>query len=272
MRIDLYGLEGTFWDYSKQSYNNVGKFSYSAYQSTKTAVVNTLNNPRFQGSMQAVGGLAEAGAGRLLTLGSRGILGFIGAPIMAHGMDNYITGMNRVFSGTSQDTITSQLLQKTGMSSNVAGMVDSGISILGSFGGVAAFRSAGQAAFRVPANWKPEGPILFGQSTVSTRFSASGDFKGMPVSEIVHGLRNGTISPNELPLDMIVRNGQRITLNNRSLLALKRAGIKPSIVIDQTGIKEYEEILTNHLEGRVPSDVIRVLGGLPNTSLLYPLK
>jgi hypothetical protein len=153
MRIDLYGLEGTFWDYSKQSYNNVGKFSYSAYQSTKTGVINTLNNPRFQGSMQAVGGLAEAGAGRLLTLGSRGILGFIGAPIMAH-------GMNRVFSGTSQDTITSQLLQKTGMSSNVAGMVDNGISILGSFGGVAAFRSAGQATFRVPANWNQNTQVL----------------------------------------------------------------------------------------------------------------
>ena len=37
-----------------------------------------------------------------------------------------------------------------------------------------------------------------------------------------------------------MRNGQKITLNNRSLLALRRAGMEPKIIIDRTGIKKYE--------------------------------
>jgi len=86
----------------------------------------------------------------------------------------------------------------------------------------------------------------------------------------VQELRNGTISPNALPLEIIVRDSQRVTLNNRSLLALRRAKLQPKIIIDRTGIAKYEDLLDFHLQGNLPSDVIRVRGDPPGTSLLNP--
>jgi hypothetical protein len=88
----------------------------------------------------------------------------------------------------------------------------------------------------------------------------------------VRGLRNGTIAPELLPIEIIVRNGQKITLNNRSLLALRRAGKDPKIVINKTGQKDYEILLNKHLRGTQPSDTIRVRGGPSDTSLIGPQK
>ena len=69
---------------------------------------------------------------------------------------------------------------------------------------------------------------------------------------------------------IIIRNGQKITLNNRSLLALRRAGIEPKVIIDRTGMKEFELILNKHLKGNAPSDVIKIRGGPPGTSRVSP--
>ena len=41
----------------------------------------------------------------------------LGFPVMAHGLDHFVTGMRSGFTGKSQNIATSQLLQKTGMSS-----------------------------------------------------------------------------------------------------------------------------------------------------------
>ncbi|MEI6242838.1 MAG: hypothetical protein WCP39_05470 [Chlamydiota bacterium] len=91
--------------------------------------MNTLTNPRFQGSMQALGGLMEAGIGGSAALGSGGLLGSLGLRMMAHGMDQYISGMNTAFSGRSMPSVTTQLLQKTGMSSQSAALTSDFISI-----------------------------------------------------------------------------------------------------------------------------------------------
>ena len=112
--------------------------------------------------------------------------------------------------------------------------------------------------------------ILFGQKSVSAFFSEKGIFKSKPISDIVEGLKNGTISPESLPIEIVVRDGQRITLNNRSLLALRRAGMEPKVITDRTGIKEYELLLNDHLKGNIPSDVIKIRGGPPGTSLIVP--
>lgn len=113
-------------------------------------------------------------------------------------------------------------------------------------------------------------PILFGQKSVSSTFTPTGKFtyKSWPISEVSQGLKNGNISPHQLPIEIIVRDGQRITLNNRSLLALRRADMDPTIIIDRTGILKYEDILMDHLRGTQPIDVIRIRNGPPGTSLI----
>ena len=77
--------------------------------------------------MQAFGGLVEAGAGAYATLGSGGLAAPIGWPVLVHGLDQLITGMSIAFSGKYRDTLTSQLLQTTGMSPQTAGMIDNSI-------------------------------------------------------------------------------------------------------------------------------------------------
>lgn len=86
--------------------------------------------------------------------------------------------------------------------------------------------------------------------------------------EVVQGLRHGMITPETLPVEIVMRNGQKIALNNRSLLALRRAGMEPTIVIDKTGITEAERFLNQHLRGSSPSDVIRIRGGSQGTSFI----
>lgn len=70
------------------------------------------------------------------------------------------------------------------------------------------------------------GGALFGQASVISVF-AHGPHAGRTIGEVAQGLRAGTISPNSLPVGYVVRNGQAIALNNRSLLALRRAGMQP---------------------------------------------
>ena len=161
------------------------------------------------------------------------------------------------------------------MSPNMAANTDALLGFTGSTYGSHIVNSALRSAlpnFRFPANYTPtileSDQILFGQRTVGKCFSERGIFSSMPLSKVVNGLRNGTISPNKIPIELIVRDGKKITLNNRSLLVLKRAGIKPTVVIDRTGIKKYEEILSEHLRKSVPSDTLRVRGGEPGTSFI----
>jgi len=77
-----------------------------------------------------------------MTLGTGGLVAPVGGLIMAHGMDHFFTGLQTAFSGNPRDNVTSQLLQRTGMSSQTAGLVDSGLSIAGSVGGLAAIRTS----------------------------------------------------------------------------------------------------------------------------------
>lgn len=80
--------------------------------------------------------------------------------MVAHGSDQIVTGMNIVFTGMPRDTLTSQLLQKAGMSPQTADLVDSGLSMGGGMG-AAYFTQSGAAAaltaLRVPAVVSLEG-------------------------------------------------------------------------------------------------------------------
>ena len=114
---------------------------------------NTWNAPRFQGSLQAFGGLTEAVIGGGMTLGTGGLAAPVGGLIMAHGMDHFFTGLQTAFSGNPRDNVTTLLLQKTGMPAQTAGLVDSGLSIAGSIYGIRTIKNAQKLAaysFQVP--------------------------------------------------------------------------------------------------------------------------
>jgi RHS repeat-associated protein len=146
---------------------------------------------------------------------------------------------------------TAEELGRTAVETYAMGAVIKGVGALG--------KGAGEARSGVR--------VLFGQSSVKNEFS-HGPFKGKTIGEVAAGLRSGKYSPDQLPLDVIVRNGETVTLNNRSLTTLRRAGMEPTKVIDRTGDRFFEELLNSHLAGSSPSDSIRIRGGAPNASSL----
>ncbi|WP_430885885.1 hypothetical protein [Fusibacter sp. JL216-2] len=100
--------------------------------------------------------------------------------------------------------------------------------------------------------------VLFGQKGVSQFFSKKGKFKGASIADVAEQLKAGTLSPDDLPIEYIVRDGQKITLNNRSLTALSQAGLKPTVLIDKTGNAFLEKHLTERL---------LEMGGSPSSSM-----
>ena len=107
--------------------------------------------------------------------------------------------------------------------------------------------------------------VKFGQANVKSTF-AHGPFAGRSIGDVASGLRSGKISPNDLPVEFVVRNGERVALNNRSLTALRRAGIQPTNLINRTGSARHEKLLNQHLGDGSPSDFIRIRGGPSGTS------
>ena len=105
-------------------------------------VMGILTHPRFHGSIQAIGGLAEASAGGWAIFGTGGVAGPIGWPVMAHGLDQFITGMNTTFSGEFTDTTTVQILGLIGISDNWSSFTDSALAILGTMGGSGIIRAS----------------------------------------------------------------------------------------------------------------------------------
>jgi RHS repeat-associated protein len=91
-----------------------------------------------------------------------------------------------------------------------------------------------------------EGAVQFAQKGVSSIFR-NGEFAGRSVNEVASGLRSGAISPNRLPIQVVTRNGVKYAMNNRSLMALRQAGMSPTRLIDVTGNTFFEQQLTTRL-------------------------
>jgi RHS repeat-associated protein len=121
--------------------------------------------------------------------------------------------------------------------------------------------------------YAPQGMPKFTQSTASTTFN-HGPFKGRTIGDVASGLQTGAISPKQLPLDVVVRNGSTLSLNTRSLLALRRGGISPSrfVVNNRTGDAFFEGLLTKRLAknklGSSGAEVLRITGLGPHASSL----
>jgi hypothetical protein len=107
-------------------------------------------------------------------------------------------------------------------------------------------------------------PIYFGQANAQSRFSGSGRFTRMALADLVAKLKAGEISPDDFPIQFIWVDGKRVTLNNRSLTALYKAGKRPTKLIDRTetpSAQSHEELASalRRLEG---------MAGKPSTEML----
>ncbi|MGJ1409060.1 RHS repeat-associated core domain-containing protein [Sphingobacterium thalpophilum] len=90
---------------------------------------------------------------------------------------------------------------------------------------------------------------VWAQKTFSGTFSVGGKFAGQTVDDVAGMLRSGTLSAADVPINVVVRNGQTFILNTRSSAALIKAGIPRSSwnVINQTGVSSFESMLTDQL-------------------------
>jgi len=86
-------------------------------------------SPHTQGAIQAIGGLCETIAGGAAILASDDFSAIIGCAAMIHGMDHFITGMKTAICGEEFNTVSSQLLQGAGLSSQSADLIDIGLSV-----------------------------------------------------------------------------------------------------------------------------------------------
>ncbi len=104
------------------------------------------------------------------------------------------------------------------------------------------------AGLRIPAGAPAASvrSIMFGQRGISSTFR-NGPFAGQTIEEVSAGLRSGAINPNQLPIQTITREGIEYTLNNRSLMALREAGLEPTVIFDVTGDPFFEAQLTDRL-------------------------
>jgi hypothetical protein len=75
-------------------------------------------------------------------------------------------------------------------------------------------------------------PIYFGQATAQSRFSGSGKFSRIPLADLAAKLKAGDLTPDDVPIEFIWIDGKRVTLNNRSLTALYKAGKGPTKLIN----------------------------------------
>jgi hypothetical protein len=107
-------------------------------------------------------------------------------------------------------------------------------------------------------------PIYFGQANAQSRFSGSGRFTRMALADLAAKLKAGELTPDDFPIQFIWVDGRRVTLNNRSLTALYKAGKRPTKLIDRTetpSAQSHEELASalRRLEG---------MAGKPSTEML----
>ena len=201
-----------------------------------------------------------------------GYLGAIGAGML-------FATMGLVLSATVTGLLILAIIDTLlGVAGTVKGVIDilnghplyGGIEIVGSavlvwFGwrNYAGARSAAKAVSGVGySNYGDGGNPIFddanyAQKTYGKNFSADGqdyfsEKAGMPIKSIddlVYAINKGYISPEDVPIDYIVRDGNVLILNTRSSQALNQAGVPKSQWngVDRTGAAEYEMRLDGQL-------------------------
>lgn len=100
-----------------------------------------------------------------------------------------------------------------------------------------------------PANGVDIDGARFAQTTVAGKFQKGGLFEGRTVDSVTAALRAGSMTPKDVPINVIVRDGNTLILNTRSATALTRAGVPRSSwnVINRTGDDFFEGLLSDQL-------------------------
>jgi len=232
-RFDEYGLQTIANDnlaensnpWYRRSWQSTKEASSYAFDYGSQFVSSAYSNPRVQGGLQAFGGFAEAGVGAGMTLASAGWATPLGWPVMAHGLDHFMTGCRSVYSGILRDTATSQLLQKAGSSQSSANLVDSSLSLACTLGGAASLRAsriALEESRRLPAirTIDPHN-VRFSQNNIKATFK-----DGRRIDELVEGLKSGNIKKLEVkPIRLVFKEDLFFTLDNRRLAAFQKANV-----------------------------------------------
>jgi hypothetical protein len=107
-------------------------------------------------------------------------------------------------------------------------------------------------------------PIYFGQATAQSRFSGSGKFSRIAFVDLAAKLKAGDLTPDDVPIEFFWIDGKRVTLNNRSLTALYKAGKRPTKVINvlEDPSAQSPAALANTLRR------LEVMAGKPSTEML----
>jgi hypothetical protein len=123
----------------------------SPIQQVNTFVLNALHNPRVQGSLQVLGGVAEISAGYGMTFATGMMAAPIGHVVVVHGLDHFTTGLYSVITGKNKNTATNLALQAAGLPPETAGPVDVALSFAGTLKGAkAAAQSAIFPKYKLP--------------------------------------------------------------------------------------------------------------------------
>lgn len=118
--------------------------------------------------------------------------------------------------------------------------------ILGAVTGAIAGETAGILA---SLRSSPSSTFAFSQTSASATFSGEGSFAGRSVAGLAADLRSGAISPSQVPVGFVQREGTNLIMNNRSAVALTEAGVSPNqwTLVNQTGQRSFENVLTQRL-------------------------
>lgn len=114
--------------------------------------------------------------------------------------------------------------------------------------------------------------IMFGQTRCAPQFSdigsqASDLIRGKSLEDVVEGLKNGNISPDEFVISYTkTPRGEVVTLNNRGLAALTMADKSPELAI----YVPYDKV-PKHLKTDPPSNSINVTGNKDGSDYKYTI-
>jgi RHS repeat-associated protein len=121
---ELYAYAGNnpylFWDPTGLAMQSFATDAWNAF-------TRTVSHPLVAGSLQAIGGVAEAAVGGAAC--TTGIGCIVGAVAFTHGVDQAYAGLRTIYSGQLTASFTNQALQAAGIPAQYAGYADSAISV-----------------------------------------------------------------------------------------------------------------------------------------------
>lgn len=230
-------------------------FGYSVSDQTGDALSHYGVGTRLGGLAQTTGGELQALGG--IAMCTTGVACLAGSYLAASGIDTANAGANSFLSGISQKTSGAYLLEGLGVSpeysEGIYGLTQVGAAGISGVGKAAATVEIGTKVAGTSAN--SEKGALIGANFAQNRIKADRSFSeegqrvytelaGRPiktVDDLAEALKTGVVKPEQLPIDYVDINGNRLILNTRTSTALEQASIPRSHWFgrNQTGVEAY---------------------------------